>query len=63
MKHDRITHLSSAEYLELIQHTPFVARTTLTSLIRDTEEKFRCVRASDSCCRKRTMMHPGPFAT
>jgi hypothetical protein len=49
MKHDRITQLSSAEYLELIEHTPFVARTTLTSLIHDTEEKFRCVRLRSHC--------------
>jgi hypothetical protein len=56
MKHDRITQLSSAEYLELIEHTPFVARTTLTSLIHDTEEKFRCVRpwlrSSLDCTKK-----------
>ncbi|ELR12179.1 SPX domain containing protein [Acanthamoeba castellanii str. Neff] len=48
MKHDRITQLSSAEYLELIEHTSFVARTTLTSLIHDTEEKFRDMFANGS---------------
>lgn len=41
MKHDRITHLSSIEYLEVLQRAPFVLRSTLTSLISETEDQFR----------------------
>lgn len=42
IKHDRITHMSSNEYLARIRQAPFVVRASLTALIRDTEEKFRC---------------------